>query len=317
MRFKPQPVYKWITETPDDPPWLVPKLIPVEAVVRVSGPRKRGRKSYLMGVISTLLATGLKLGEIKPIQAEPVLYVQEEGPRGMTRDRLEKTWRGLGLKPDATLLKDFWWAHRTGIKIDNKLHVQKLREFLRATGVKMVVLDAITYMHNGDENSNRDMGRVVDGINDIRSDGVTVVYIAHTKKAIGEGADIDNEARGASIMSDGYDAHLALRLDPVTRALVLHTRFRDAEEASYRLGWTFDADSAKLKFTLRTENSYLYEVVDLLVEEGGMIPGEKYSFTHFRQLVGMDLGPAMSLRAKLLESGLIERPRDGKGIIVS
>ncbi|NIQ77798.1 MAG: AAA family ATPase, partial [Anaerolineae bacterium] len=74
---------------PDDPPWLVPKLIPVEAVVRVSGPRKRGRKSYLMGVISTLLATGLKLGEIKPIQAEPVLYVQEEGPRGMTRDRLE------------------------------------------------------------------------------------------------------------------------------------------------------------------------------------------------------------------------------------
>ncbi len=118
-------------------------------------------------------------------------------------------------------------------------------------------------------------------------------------------------------MSDAYDAHLAVRLDRHTGSLVLHTRFRDAAEGSFRLSWDFTDTEVRSRIVPRDDAAYLLEVIDALVERGGFQPGERYTFSQFKAALNMEQGPAMALRARLLNAGLVDRPADKKGIIIT
>lgn len=329
MRFNPQLAYEWYAEEIKDPPWLIEGLVPADALIRLSGPRKLGKKSFLAILVASILSSNQKHGILKPVSSEPtrVLYLQEEGPRASTQARLGGVWRGMGIDPEAEpervakLMENFYWQHRSGIKLDNPSHVSKLKDWALANGIKLIILDALTYMHTGDEDKNRDMQKVNNALLDLRQAGIAVLYISHTgKTADREGADIDLAARGASILNDAYDAHLAIRIDRQTNSRVLLTRFRDAGEGEYRLTWDFQDNPFTVtgRVIPRTEANYLQEVVDYLAEQGGMQVGQKYSFAQFRSVLNnMEVGPAMALRSKLVDAGLIQEPKEGKGIIIS
>lgn len=72
-------------------------------------------------------------------------------------------------------------------------------------GVRLVILDTLTRLHQGDENSNADMSKVIGALEHVAAkSGAAVIYLHHTNKlaALNGMGDLQQAARGASALID-------------------------------------------------------------------------------------------------------------------
>jgi len=249
VKLKPPRLLDWLGAETPDPSWLVDGLVPAGSLDMVSGPRKAAGKTLFAMHLSAAIAAGVPaFGTIKTAaDGVPVLFMEEEGASPETRKRVLGILRGLGMDPktgagsDALrrLEANFRFEHHPRVKLDNPFWVAALCGAVKEYGIKLVVLDAITYMISGDENAKRDMSAVNDALFAMRQCGAGVLYLVHTnKQAQREDADPDLDVRGSSVLLDAYDAHFALRRRRGSSVSLL-ARYRDFEEKRYRVGWDF------------------------------------------------------------------------------
>lgn len=353
----PLDVIKWQRTTPPDTPWLMRGLTPAASIVWVSGPPKKGFKTWWAFVHAQALASGISYGEfIKPVERMPVLFIEREGTTPGNMSRMRKVQLGCfnvdPLKADP-YDGNLGWMDKLRLKLDNPGHVKKLVELIKEHGYKLVILDAVTLMHGGDENSKQDMQRVVDAAIQIKEAGATVMGLCHVNKESRKiEHDIDLDLRGSSVMIDCYDAHMALRRDKETDQLWMKVRYREHRERVFNLWWEVDEcpeaqfeahdigrlggnkacqqrrcnhycallkcnHKAKLimkKYGARENQEALFKQKVAPKFQRGVV----YTHNELRLALGKGFTASRvsELRSKWLEQGLIEIPPNGKGFII-
>ena len=304
----------WLTQEPPEPRWLIKDLLPEASLDMVSGPRKVALKTWFSMDMGITVATGVPSpGAPNKVEhdGKRVVFFEEEGTGHDTRSRIFKLLKGRGIDPRTgegaealkKLERNFLFWHHPRLKLDNPHWVSALCKFVESEKISLVVLDAITYMTSGDENSKQDMAPVNDALFSLRQIGAAVLYLVHTnKQSQREDADPDLDVRGSSVLLDAYDVHFALRRHAKEHINLL-ARYRDFEEARYKVTWEFKPDRVTgLLRAVTEESEELDKLKDLIPQ---LIPSVEYTPALIAKLFGMSSKTAGLVLNTLVKAGVL------------
>ncbi|HYN08496.1 MAG TPA: AAA family ATPase [Vicinamibacterales bacterium] len=191
-----------------DPGWLVESRIPSDSVGVLFGEAGAG-KTFLAIDLALAIVSGLPwLGAAVPEALRgPIVYVTPEGSHGLgQRIAAAKIGRDLQAFDDVPLGLYIW---PDAVTLLSDEAVSEFIGIARPIRPRLVILDTLARcMVGGDENSARDMGLAVAGVDRIRrSTGATVLAVHHATKA-------GTSERGSSALRGASDFMLELvRLD--------------------------------------------------------------------------------------------------------
>src|SRR5262245_15229851 len=184
----------------DDAPleMVFPELLPVGVIMLIHG-EPRARKSLAALELALAAATGTApfgLDRFAPAGACTVLYVQEEDPRSLTRQRLRPVVEArCGTRWPETL----YVAVRRGINLDDPAWVRRLTTDLQRLDVKLVVLDAARRLSVRTDEGPAKVGELIRILRSIvTSAGVSVVIVHHDTKPPQNGQDQRRRSQRAS-----------------------------------------------------------------------------------------------------------------------
>jgi hypothetical protein len=337
------------------PRWLLQGLLPAESICWVSGPPKKGFKTWTTFAMAQALASGRPYKFFRPLQPVPVLIVEEEGNTIDTLSRWRKVELGcFGVDGWNENMYDdrLHWLHHSMMKVDDPAHIRMVGEYVVEHGIKVVVLDALTKMVMGDENSFRDARAVCDNVDYLRNLGCTVIGIRHISKDFSRpDTDVDDPdigMRGHSVYRDVYDVHMAMLRNPRVDRILMETRYRDHPWAEYNLRWSIEncpedehdpinvtacerrecdhacslltcMHKATLNMTRRGKDDEIVELFEAKIR-GKFRVGVINTMTDMQQALGgkkkWPVTKALEVRAKMLDADLIMSPPNGDGFIV-
>lgn len=305
----------WLKLGTREPNWLIKEWMMCQGLHMCSGPRKIAGKTWFAIDNSLSVALGsASPGSILtvPHDGKRVLFIEEEGTGPDTRSRHAKLLKGRGLDVDsdefpeamAKLEKNYLIMHHPRIKLDNPQWCAWLVDYVKGEGIELVVLDAITYMTSGDENSKQDQSRINDALFGVRAAGAAVLYLVHTnKQGQREDADPDLDVRGSTVLLDAYDAHFALRRRHDSYIDLL-ARYRDFEEGRYRISWDYKPDRvAPTLWRVTAEDEARTAVQDFVVQ---LVPGVDYNNGTLKKQLGLSSDKeAAKLLNQLVNAGAL------------
>lgn len=183
---------------------------------------------------------------LNPAATGPVLYLPIEDPPLIVRHRLKAMALRLSEETWDVVADNLAVCCLTGVPLDllgtgHPSKVEGVRWLLQAaTGRRLVILDTISRMHCGDENSNGDMARLLANLEWVCAQtGAAILYLHHIGKgAAREGATDQQAARGASALVDNA------RWGGIMRRMSM-------EEAEKYLRGTIDERDARRQYYVR------------------------------------------------------------------
>lgn len=234
---------------------IIDRVLMAHSLIVLSG-RHGTKKSLVAQSWCASLTTGMDwLGhDVKP---QRVLYIAGEGAYGLAArfDAWETAWQRRIPADRLTVLPRSINLFRGGPELDD------LVGYVAAGRYGLVVVDTLRRASSGaDENAARDMGMVIDALEQIKratADG-SVLAIAHTDKG-------DNGTRGSSAIEDDADIVWHAEADDY-RTLLRNTKMKDGPDG--------------LEINLRAreyEQSIVLEafVEPILAQIGGLKPSEQ------------------------------------------
>ena len=227
---KPEPRYKLLTcdQLRDLPPlaWCVRGVLPARGLAAIAGPSASG-KSFLAFDLAAAIAGGWRwFGQ--RVEAAPVVYAALEGEAGYKlRAQAWETNHAQALPHGLRLMLD-------PFKLTEPQDVEDLAAVVPAGAV--VIVDTLNRAApDTDENSSRDMGKVLDAAKRLQAlTGGLVVLVHHT------GKDESKGLRGHSSLFAALDAVVTVS--------------RDGDRREWKLGKSKDgADGEAHTFKLQVE----------------------------------------------------------------
>lgn len=204
--------------------WIMEGGIPAGGLVYITAPPAFGKTWVVLDLIRACL-TGGKWLQRYQVERTPVMYLDEEMGVARVLPRIQK----LGIPRNSELL----YANREGVKLDNQKHREQMCDTIRKYGVKLVVVDSLTRIHNLDEASNRDMARLYSFMREIMDVGATLVVCHHDRKGgQGDSGVGHDRARGAGeIMAAADMVYSVEKNDGIHRIVCTKSRLVAEEEA--------------------------------------------------------------------------------------
>jgi hypothetical protein len=181
-----------------DPDWLLQDAVQVGSFLNLYGPPKSG-KSFIALDWGLSIAAGIPWLEHE-VREGPVVYVYAENPAGLKQRVPAWCEAHGGVKPTA------FYMLPSRVNIANATERRRLQEaiagVLGEAKPALIIIDTLAKCFGpGDENSNTDLGRFVDGCEDLRERfdcAVAVVHHAGKKSEAG--------SRGATALPGAIDA---------------------------------------------------------------------------------------------------------------
>ena len=210
-----------------DTPWLLKGLIPPEGIGVVYGAPGSGKTFLMLDMCARIVLGKPWNGCIVKVLDRPILYVMSEGGKDQARNRLVAwSWHNGGEVPWG--LQVYPGSIKLGVE-GNKDEKAKLIRFVRAIGgASMIVFDTLARNMTGDENTARDMGAMLDDVDEIRrACGGFGMLVHHS------GKDPTKGSRGHSSLLAAVDVELELvrdRGDPTAVGVVTATKVRDGQD---------------------------------------------------------------------------------------
>lgn len=290
--WPPPQLDAWAAEVDSEPSptWLIPNFLPTDAAVMLSGKAKISYKTWLAFTFAKCVASGESVSIFDPTRAGPVLIIEEEGPRKSTRARWKWLQNGLGIHTDGLPI---YFLHRANVLLDEKLWLDRVVNFVQEKRVLLVILDTISRVQRGDENSVQDVSRAATFINKIRManpGNCTVLMLHHLRKSeySEEETDIDDDLRGSSAWAGYYDSHLAARKrSPNQPYIKLVARHKDWEESVYHMVWNINKDYESADFTLVKADPETVSADLRATCLDKLLPGETYSSKDLQKVWGI------------------------------
>jgi hypothetical protein len=208
-----------LTSKPTPIKFLIDGLIEENITGLVYGPSENGKSLVLLDW-AFCMANGLEWEGRETKQTE-VLIIAGEGHAGYRR-RLKALELKYDMKASSRLL-----ISKSAVRIDDPASCDDVNQALQTAGKKpeLIIIDTFHRNMEGDENSSKDVGKVLNNIDQFfRSQGAAVLVVHHT----GHGQD---RARGSSSIRGGVDAEYSVFKDDATNTVTLTcTKGKDLEK---------------------------------------------------------------------------------------
>jgi len=193
-----EPIAVFLAE--DDPPtrWIFPDLLPAEVLMLIHG-EPRARKSLVGFELALSAATGTAPFGLEPFHPGapiPVLYVQEEDARSLTRPRLRRlVFERCGAAPPSTLHVSV----RRGIDLDDPAWVDRLIGDCLRLGIRFLVLDAARRLSAKVDEGPAKVRELIAVLRRLVTEsGVTIAVVHHDIKPPQVGTDQRRRSQRAS-----------------------------------------------------------------------------------------------------------------------
>jgi hypothetical protein len=220
--------------------WIMEGGIPAGGLVYITAPPAFGKTWVVLDLIRACLMGERWLGRYE-MQRTPVMYLDEEMGVVRVLPRIKK----LGIPRNADLL----YANRAGVKLDNNRHREEIVREIVKHGIKIVVVDSLTRIHNLDEGSNRDMARLYSCMRDIMDAGATLVVCHHDRKGGQGDSNVGHDrARGAGDIMAAADMVYSVEKSENVHKLVCTKSRLVAEEDAISCSFVIE-DSEDRNFT--------------------------------------------------------------------
>jgi RecA-family ATPase len=303
---------EWLKDADKEPRWVVPGLIPYNDVTVCSGQKKLAGKSKFMMALSISMALGRKFGVWGASAPQRVFYALQEAGAGQTADRWVSICRGLDVVPEE--LQGIFFAHRHGIKLDDKDWEKKMLTKFKELACDVLVFDPVGYMYNGDENNTRDMQKVGDMVDKLIAIKTTPIILHHLGKDADAKTDFDKHVRGSGVVVDRAGAHVALRRYDDRQPLTdLFVRFKDGQQKEYSIRWEHENDEETFKAiraTMYVEDRMEAQKVQYKRCRDALEVDKKYSLARLVEVWGMPQKKAKMMLEDLQDRNILTK-KDG------
>ena len=194
--------------------WLAQDLLPTGMLGAITG-ESNCYKSFLTLDLAQAIATGTPfLGHFKVKQGK-VLIVDEENNRRI----IEKRFKDMGVEAHENII----FLSQTGVQLDNKDHLMKLKKAVDKINPVLVVLDSLVRFHHKDENSATEMGKVMESMRSLVTEERSVVFIHHHKKEQGGARNSGSgSVRGSTDIFNALHFHLGIKKNTDTIVVQQH-----------------------------------------------------------------------------------------------
>jgi hypothetical protein len=187
-----------LTKPAPETDWIVQNMVAAHDVNLWVGEPEVG-KSWIMMDLAVAVLTGREhfLGRQVHHHGR-VLYIDEENPEDVVRQRLER----LGLTKEAS--KGLRYLHHQGVRLDDR--PERLIDEAVAFQPELILIDSMTRVHTGDENSAGFIAQLFnDGVNPlVRETGASLVMLHHVNKS--DSSSAFGRVRGSSDITGTIDA---------------------------------------------------------------------------------------------------------------
>lgn len=305
--WPPPLLWEWMESVTGEQQWLIEKFLPADSNILLSGKAKLAYKSWWIFQLSLVVASGKTVGPFAPTAAGPVLVLEAEGARVATKKRFEWLAKSSGVDLKTLPIR---FSHRKNILLDDPKWVKRIADLVVAEGVKLVVIDPWVMHMSGDENSTQDTARAMRAMVEFRKYGASCLFVHHLSKTQKDwDRDVDEELRGSSALQGFYDLHIAIRNKrPTTGSFNDATfRFKDDEEAKYRIKWLIDKHEGTATFDLRSADDESLKL-DLREEVlTMMMPLIEYAPSRIKDALEASLEEVEKVLVGLVKDGLVEQ----------
>ncbi len=205
MELKPKTLSQFLAEKPTHPTEIISGgLVYERNITLVIGPAKLG-KSFFVSNMAMAMASGMNFMDHYRIRTpQNVLMVQQEVEPASVQDRLKRIGTRYGV-PDKLLL-----INQRGVKIDNIQHFNILKQVIKQYQIQVLIMDPLKRFHNVDENDSRDMGIIMDKVEEF-CEMCAVVLVHHSGKPRADEQTGLYFGRGSSVIADYVSASIALK----------------------------------------------------------------------------------------------------------
>jgi len=195
-----------------EPEPLVNGLLFAETTSMIIGPPKQGKTFLAVDLVCSLITGSDWLGLPTYGEGRPVIYLAGEGRRGVMKR--VKAWCTY-YETDLNLITEKLWVLNGGLSLQDDRHrgglMDLIEEMTDTAGAPcLVVVDTLhRHARGAEENSSKDMGKVIEALDLIAErTHAHVAVVHHTGKDPGKGA------RGSSALLGAVDTELTVSGDP-------------------------------------------------------------------------------------------------------
>ncbi|OYX37161.1 hypothetical protein B7Z00_03735 [Candidatus Saccharibacteria bacterium 32-50-10] len=292
--------------------WLVEGLIPLGGITLLSG-APESYKTWVMLDTAISVAEGKPLFDKLPTTRTKVLIIDEESGGRILQERF------LALRVHST--SPIYSESMQGV-IFTEDYVDSLVDWCITKGIGLVVIDSLTRIHRGDENSAKDISALFAQIRKLSNAGISVIILHHNRKSIPGFGYSANDIRGSSDILASVDSAIALNttrtgyinVAPVKNRIAIKGRpftVRLTEDGDYRLfEYVAEGKSKDDQFTDRKD-----AILELIEADPGIIQSQIYQY--FKQ-EGIDIGGERAIKNtldELIKSGQVEAIRGDKNAL--
>lgn len=228
--------------------WIVDGLIPSEGLTIMSA-MPGSFKTWIMLEIALCVAQGRKLFDQYNTELVGVLIVDEESGARMLHERFKKLHASEGLPIS--------YFSREGHKISQE-YVDSLISVCLANDVGLVIFDSLVRLHQGDENTSRDMAELFNLFKQLADNGISVLIAHHNRKSTPGSYNPSGDMRGSSDILAAVDCHLAVHRDKNSEYVeIRQTKNRYERELSpFKLRFTEAKGYSEFQFvgTIQTKD---------------------------------------------------------------
>lgn len=251
----PKSIGELVKEYPDLRPEVIRGLLRRGETMNIVSGTKLG-KSWLSYGIGLCVVTGKRLWDtFLPVPGKALLIDNEIHPETLAF-RLPRVAKSYGIEPDS-----YQGLLRTVNLRSHNMDMPAIGRYLgniEPGEYSLVIIDALyrTYPEGTDENSNADMTRLFNLVDQIAAKlDSAVALVHHTTKGLQSGKQVTDVGSGAGAQSRACDTHLILRPHKDDKAVVVEAALRSfppIEPICLKFEWPIwklagDLDPAELK----------------------------------------------------------------------
>jgi hypothetical protein len=173
--------------------WIIRDLVPRAEPVLWGGPMKGGKTWAVMDLLISIALGESWLGAFEnTLGPAKCLGIFLEDNKRRIGKRLWELCRSRGTTPRSEFLQERLRLSRASLRLPDGKDLRRLIAEARVWKPRVIVVDNLTRVMVGDPNSTRDASAFTRAWTELGDEtGATVLFLHHTKKALGEDRDAD------------------------------------------------------------------------------------------------------------------------------
>lgn len=220
--------------------WLIDGLVPEEGTVVLAG-MSGSYKTWLVMSMAIAVSTGQDFLDVFNTCQTGVLIIDEESGERLYSERFK-------LLTDQGNLK-IYLLSMCGFVVNND-NIENTIKFCEKEGIGLVIIDSMTRVHTGDENTSKDVSKFFALLKRFNKRGISTLVIHHNRKPGQGGYDASSDMRGSSDIRAAVDVQLAIRRVGESSSIeVRQPKCRyGVENKPFGLNFCEDSETGKMKF---------------------------------------------------------------------